>query len=490
MRSRPAAPLRRPTLLALAALLAGAGCTSGHPSATPSPSPSAAPSATPSSPSPSTTPAVSPSPSPSPASCTAYAAPDPHRPVVALSYVVSDDKRTVRGHERVSFTPELPIDRLVFRLWANEPAARNGGGHSEVSTVTVDGAPAHVAVSSANTLVSVPLGHTRPPGGTAIVTELDFAVTLPAGVNERLGHSGGTAWFGSAFPLLAWERGRGWATEPATSAFAEAATSEVFSLDLTVDTAPGDVVLGTGKPVGTTGRVRHRTAPAVRDVVIAVGPFRTASGSANGVPITAGVAPGLADDPGRIASLNAAAIRAHAARYGPFPYETLDVAVVPVVRGGIEFPAGILLGSRQDQDATLVHEVAHEWFYGLVGDDQGRDPWLDEAFATYAEALVRGTGGKYESTSVPAAGRNRVGAPMTYWEPRTSIYYRSVYVQGAAALLRARRAAGAAAWDRAIRCYVAANAHRIAKPGDLRRALAGLPAAVAVLTRVGALPTG
>jgi hypothetical protein len=486
-------PLAR-ALIALWALGAAVACTSGKPAATPPPSPSASPSAE--SPSASPTPSATPSPSrsatpsPSASPCPAsYALPDPHRPDVALSYVVADDKATVRGHEVVTFTPDLTTDRLVFRLWANEPAARQGGGHSEVTALRVDGKAATFSVSSASTLVSVPLGRRAPPGHP-IVADLTFALTLPHGVNERLGHSGRTAWFGSGFPLLAWERGHGWATEPPTSAFAEAATSEEFRLDLRVDTVPGDVVLGTGRTVGRSGRVVHRTAESVRDVVVAVGPFRVAHASAGSIPVSVGVAPGLPDDPVRLAPLHAQAIAAHAGRYGPFGYASLDVAVVPDVHGGIEFPAGIILGARQDQDATLVHEVAHEWFYGLVGDDQGRDPWLDEAFATYAEALVRGTDSRYESTTVPSSGVNRVGAPMTYWEPRTSAYYKSVYVQGAAALLRARRTAGAAAWDRAIRCYVAANAHRIATPADLGRALAGLPAAVAILRRVGALPPG
>ena len=36
----------------------------------------------------------------------------------------------------------------------------------------------------------------------------------------------------------------------------------------------------------------------------------------------------------------------------------------------------------------VTHELAHMWFYGLVGDDQELHPWLDEAFATFAEELV------------------------------------------------------------------------------------------------------
>jgi hypothetical protein len=491
---------RRPVSVALAALLALGGlvaCSDSkpaatHPSSVSSSPPSSSASSAPATPSrsPSATPTSAPtSASPAPACPTSYAAPDPARPVVTLSFVVADDKASVRGHEQVAFTPDLPTGRLVFRLWANGPRPRQGGAHTEVSNVRVDGKPASFALSSGNTVVSVPLKATASTG-TKVVADLDFALTLPHGINERLGHSGRTAWFGSGFPLLAWERGRGWATEPATSAFAEAATSEEFRLDLSVDTAPGDVVLGTGTPTRTAGRVRHRRAASVRDAMVAVGPFRTANARAGPTPVTVGSTPGLRDHPARLAAQHVAAIKAHEARYGPFPYASLDVAVVPDVHGGIEFPGGIILGTAQDQDATLVHEVAHEWFYGLVGDDQARDPWLDEAFATYAEALVRGTAGRYLSTSVPAAGRDRVGAPMTYWESRQSAYYRSVYVQGAAALLRARNTVGAARWDRAIRCYVAANAHTVATPGALRRALTGLPAAVAILRRAGAFPSG
>jgi hypothetical protein len=409
---------------------------------------------------------------------------------VTLRFAVAADKTHVTGHERVVFTPDRPVGRLVFRLWANSPRARSHGGSTRVTRLRVGGRATAFTTALGGTLLSAALPGTA-PAGRAITADLDFALTLPSGANERWGHAARTAWFGSGFPLLAWERGRGWATEPPTSAFAEAATSEEFRLDLTVDADPGDVVLGTGTPVaGPGGRRRHRTAASVRDVLVAVGPFRVAHARAGPVPVTVGVAPGLPDDPARIAALHVPAIAAHAARYGPFPYASLDVAVVPTVDGGIEFPAGIILGTRQDRDATLVHEVAHEWFYGLVGDDQARDPWLDEAFATYAEALVRGTGGRYLGTPVPASGRDRVGAPMTYWEPRTRDYYRSVYVQGAAALLRARAAVGAAAWDRALRCYVATVAHRIATPADLRAALAAYPAAVAILRRVGALPDG
>jgi aminopeptidase N len=124
------------------------------------------------------------------------------------------------------------------------------------------------------------------------------------------------------------------------------------------------------------------------------------------------------------------------------------------------------------------------WFYGMVGDSQFRDPWLDEAFATYAESVAF-------PVSADAAARvlgtpGEVGAAMGEFDSPAG-YFRRVYGKGGAALLAAREAAGAEAFDAALRCYVDANAWAIATPDDVAAALADLPAALDVLTEAGAL---
>jgi aminopeptidase N len=83
---------------------------------------------------------------------------------------------------------------------------------------------------------------------------------------------------------------------------------------------------------------------------------------------------------------------------GPYPYPELDLVDAPGAFGGIEYPGLVYLGTLGTSWVIepTVHEVAHQWFYGLIGDDQIKQPWLDEAAATYAEALyyeqVQGTG--------------------------------------------------------------------------------------------------
>lgn len=123
------------------------------------------------------------------------------------------------------------------------------------------------------------------------------------------------------------------------------------------------------------------------------------------------------------------------------------------------------------------------WFYGLVVNNQGRDPWMDEGLATYAEGLFEGTLASLKATSIPSGGRGRLGEPMTFWESRQSIYYRSVYVQGAQAVA----ALGTTELvDCALRVYVARNAYRVARPKDLVDAADDVfPSAAEVLGRYG-----
>jgi aminopeptidase N len=44
-------------------------------------------------------------------------------------------------------------------------------------------------------------------------------------------------------------------------------------------------------------------------------------------------------------------------------------------------------GAGSYSEYVVAHEVGHQWFYSLVGNDEVHDPWLDEALATYTDML-------------------------------------------------------------------------------------------------------
>ena len=83
----------------------------------------------------SASPSVSASPSASgSAACPAsYAQPDPNRPEIRLTFDLAADLATVRGTEDVTFTPDLPVRELVFRLTANTPPTVRQGNRIEVT---------------------------------------------------------------------------------------------------------------------------------------------------------------------------------------------------------------------------------------------------------------------------------------------------------------------------------------------------------------------
>ncbi|MEO9137541.1 MAG: M1 family aminopeptidase [Jatrophihabitans sp.] len=421
---------------------------------------------------------------------TSYAAPDPNRPAVSLKFTVSDDLRTVQGTESVTFHPDLPVTELVFRLTANTKPSVQQGNKIVVRTATASPGGGRFTFSAANAepstqggLLHIPLSPAIPAGGT-VTAAISFAVTLGADSFDRFGTTRGFAYFGSAQPLLAWERGFGWHTEDMIDFTAESATSEAMDTDLEVTAPAKETVIASGNPADpTTSSGGTRTwkshLDAARDVAVSVGPYVVADEKVDGVALRVGAAtPAIRDS--LVPEFRRAIIEL-AKRFGPFPFPSLAVARVPAAGGGIEYPGSILMldGSR----LVAVHETAHQWFYGMVGDSQSLHPWLDEAFASYAQELVDGAAEHSQDLSVPG---NVDSSTQSYGTDENG-YYFTTYNKGSAALEAARDAAGPARVDAAIKCYVAKNAWRIANPKDLAAALAGLPAAISVLTKAGAL---
>ena len=80
--------------------------------------------------------------------------------------------------------------------------------------------------------------------------------------------------------------------------------------------------------------------------------------------------------------------------FGEYPYDELDICMVsmPAEIGGIEHPGLVEISYgplSMMLDIIVTHEVAHQWFYAVVGNDQYDEPFLDESFASFCETLYR-----------------------------------------------------------------------------------------------------
>jgi hypothetical protein len=476
--------MRRLAALTAAALVLTAACSRGDDEAATTTSSASTPTTVP----PTTTTAAAPTTTALPVatgspSCPAIperVPPPADRPSYVLRVDVRPDENLVVGTTDVRFTPDLATDRLVFRLWPNGPRTTAGGAKLDVTGVRVGAHAADSRRPNATTL-EVPVALAA---GQSVEASVAWRLTLPGPLDDRLSRDGDAIRLGSFFPILAWERGVGWAQEPATSGFAESSTPVTADWVASVTVPAGLEVLATGVPDGN-GRW---TATAAPDFAMSVGRFTKAAATVNApdpVQVTVGVHAGIAESPQAYLDRVSASLRDFSTRFGAYPWPTLSFAITPELPGGIEYPMHVMQGPRTI-GRTTPHEVAHQWFYGLVNSNQGRDPWLDEGLASWAEARFENELKQMTTRSIPSGGRGRVGQPMSYWEGRQSIYYRSVYVQGAQVMA----ALGPPDLvDCALRVYVARNAHRVARPGDLLRAAqAVFPDAAATFARYGIKP--
>lgn len=75
----------------------------------------------------------------------------------------------------------------------------------------------------------------------------------------------------------------------------------------------------------------------------------------------------------------------------PYPYKAYNVVQSSFLYGGMEYPMLSLISDASMEYAdylnVIVHETAHQWWYGIVGNDEYTYAWLDEALTEFSTLL-------------------------------------------------------------------------------------------------------
>jgi len=153
------------------------------------------------------------------------------------------------------------------------------------------------------------------------------------------------------------------------------------------------------------------------------------------------------------------------ARLGPYGYPTFDI-VQSAGGSGMESPGLVWIptGTAASNLRYLTaHEVAHQWFYGIVGSDQVREPFTDEALADF---VARSVFGIHRGSRCPTRPLDR-----SIYDYTARCYYEIVYIQGGNLLDDARQAMGSELFWTTLRGYVEANHHQLVSTATLLRSL-------------------
>ncbi|MDX3450907.1 M1 family metallopeptidase [Streptomyces sp. ME02-8801-2C] len=378
------------------------------------------------------------------------------------------------GRQRVSFrnASSRPLREVYVRLWGNgEDGCGAAGKPSPVRVSKVrGGAPGRLTVNCTTLRIALPKPLTR---GERTAIAFDVSIAVPER-NNRFGREGAFRFLGNALPVLAVHDASGWHLDPYVST-GESFYALASDFRVRLDHPSSLKVPATGRTwtrPGKPGRtVTHSVAQRVRDFAWAAGPFRTATEtSPGGVRVKSYWSPNTPAAGVRLTRKDGvAAIDRFGKEFGRYPYGEIDLVMTPGFGGGMEYPGLVILGTTEEVGA-VVHEVAHQWWYGIVGNDEYNSPWLDESFAQYANARFYGwdTVGCWSEDNWPSDGAALTNS-MAYWSTHRGEYH-VVYMAGPCALSDLERTLGAGTMARLLKRYAHDHWYGVSTTADFKKA--------------------
>jgi hypothetical protein len=331
---------------------------------------------------------------------------------------------TLTASEHIVFTNHspTPLHELYFHLYlnafrdGNSVFMREGGaqlrgeslgqrGGISLSELAIEGETDPLAhsepelIAGDRTQLRVPLRRELAPGAVLHV-QLRFVAQLPALV-ARSGFASDFHLIAQWFPKLArLEEDGQWASFPYHGLGEFYADFADYRVSLTVPRAY--VVGGSGTAVASRVHGALRTdefrARAVHDVAFAAYPyFERLQSLEHGVHVSVLAPRGYAAAAARQMRVVQTGLAAYGARFGPYPYDTLTVIIPPAdaqAAAGMEYPtfcvsagpwwtAPALLPDPR-HDLVAAHELAHQWFSGMIANNEVAYPMLDEGLAQWA----------------------------------------------------------------------------------------------------------
>jgi hypothetical protein len=329
------------------------------------------------------------------------------------------NEKTIAGVARITWRNRAnkPANELCLHLYLNAFRSKEtlfykgSGGQSRGNVVKEPG-----EIKASNALVngqSMPITETN-DGTTALIAletpiqpneeitlEINFFDQMP-GISARAGAIDDFMMAGQWFPKLGVFTDGGWECEP-YYAFGEF-FSDFGAYDVTIESPKGALVAasgGVGQRLDDTSdgfEARRFQVSPVHDFSFAVARGFTEQTTQVGDVSVRMVYP-IGEE--RSAAKHIEAVKRGLPFFdewlGEYPYPWLTVVQVPEKArgaGGMEYPTLITTWKSREIPllennvavATTMHELAHQWFYGLVASNEVAFPFLDEGLTSYATA--------------------------------------------------------------------------------------------------------
>lgn len=249
-----------------------------------------------------------------------------------------------------------------------------------------------------NTILEVALPHALKPGSRTPL-EMAYKVKLPP-AQERFGYGENTFNFGNWYPVAAVYDENGWNLDPYYP-IGDPFYSDVSNYDVKIETPKDMVIAATGNIVteGVDGdkKIWQIEARLIRDFAwVASKDFEVVEKDVDGTILKMyfikdrSMKQDIKDWATQAAENS---LRIFNRTFGKYPYGQYSV-VQTNFPSGMEYPGIVFIGKQYYDkqwksflEVVIVHETAHQWWYGIVGNNQIEEAWLDESLAAYSEVV-------------------------------------------------------------------------------------------------------
>lgn len=266
----------------------------------------------------------------------------------------------------------------------------------------------HVIINGADeTTLTVPLKEALAPAAS-IEINLQYTIKL-AHIKHRLGYTKNAVNLGNFYAIPA-VYDNGWQIHN-YSFNGDPFYNEPYNFDVTMTAPAGYQIASSGTEVAP----HHFRGYLLRDFAIVMSrDFKTLTREVGNTTVTYYYLNDEIPDISLYTACNALAYFSNT--FIDYPYDTLSVVQTDFSEGGMEYGALVYISldvtDQLQYQGVIVHEIAHQWWYGLVGNNQIRTPWIDEGLAEYCTAVFFETHPQYGKTLANTAAQNKSSIAM------------------------------------------------------------------------------
>jgi hypothetical protein len=318
-----------------------------------------------------------------------------------IDLVVDMETLTLTGSQRLLYTNNETVElgEIYFRFFPNTP---DHGGRTSVERILVNGQEPEVTYELSDTAMKVLLAEPLAPEAQLEVL-IDFKVAVPESNQHGYGafnYENGIMALAGFYPLLPVYDDEGWNVELAPD-YGDAVYSDTALYDLHLTVPEHMVVVTSGSMVSEMDnddgtRTLHCVSGPMRDFNVVMSRDFVAKSTTVGQTTVHSFYLPMDEAAGeRVLQYVSDALRTYSERFGLYPFAEFDVVETPITAAGIEYPGLIVIAQRFYEggqeggffEFATAHEVAHQWWYSMVGSDQVDEPWLDEALTNYSTLI-------------------------------------------------------------------------------------------------------